>query len=132
MTTNSNDRSADSSNLLRDQPGKVGAHHSGGIGGFSSGTGGNGNGNGGGGGGGNGGGSRGNEGVGNGVDAPPPGHDYNFNDGPGTSPGQPGAQGGNGYQSADSGNVAPLVAAGEQSGFEAPALVGIAGSWDLI
>lgn len=54
----------------------------------------------GGGGGGNGGngGSKGNEGVGNGVDAPPPGHDYSFNDGAGTSPGHPGAQGGNGYR----------------------------------
>ena len=54
---------------------------------------------GGGGGGGNGGnGSQGNEGVGNGVDGPPPGHDTSFNDGVGTSPGQPGAQGGNGYR----------------------------------
>ena len=43
-------------------------------------------------------GSQGNEGVGNGVDAPPPGHDVSFNDGAGTSPGDPGAQGGNGYQ----------------------------------
>jgi len=34
--------------------------------------------------------------VGNGEDAPPPGHDDNFNDGPGTGPGHPGAQGGNG------------------------------------
>lgn len=33
---------------------------------------------------------KGNEGVGNGPDAPPPGHDFNHNDGPGTSPGQPG------------------------------------------
>ncbi|MFZ5659601.1 MAG: putative Ig domain-containing protein [Pseudomonadota bacterium] len=32
----------------------------------------------------------GNEGVGNGQDAPPPGHDFNHNDGPSTSPGQPG------------------------------------------
>jgi len=38
--------------------------------------------------------SHGNEGVGNGEDAPPPGHDGNFNDGPGTSPGNPGARGG--------------------------------------
>lgn len=53
----------------------------------------------GGGGGGNGGvGSQGNEGVGNGVDAPPPGHSASFNDGAGTAPGQPGAQGGNGYR----------------------------------
>ena len=36
----------------------------------------------------------GNEGVGNGADAAPPGHDCNFNDGPGTSPGNPGARGG--------------------------------------
>lgn len=42
-----------------------------------------------GGGGGNGG-SHGNEGVGNGEDAPPPGHDVNNNDGPGTGPGDPG------------------------------------------
>ena len=35
-------------------------------------------------------GQNGNEGVGNGQDAPPPGHDYNHNDGPGSSPGQPG------------------------------------------
>lgn len=33
---------------------------------------------------------KGNEGVGNGSDAPPPGHHFNHNDGPGTSPGQPG------------------------------------------
>lgn len=33
---------------------------------------------------------KGNEGVGNGLDAPPPGHDVNHNDGPGSSPGQPG------------------------------------------
>ncbi|HYE36876.1 VCBS domain-containing protein [Methylocaldum sp.] len=45
-----------------------------------------------------GGGSVGNEGAGNGPDAPPPGHDYSFNDGAGASPGNPGAQGGNGYQ----------------------------------
>lgn len=51
----------------------------------------------GGGGGGGGGGGQGNEGVGNGEDPPPPGHDHSFNDGPGTSPGNPGAQGGNGY-----------------------------------
>ncbi|MEJ6022380.1 beta strand repeat-containing protein [Ramlibacter sp. PS4R-6] len=50
------------------------------------------------GGGGNGSGSQGNEGVGNGPDAPPPGHDYDHNDGDGTSPGNPGSQGGNGYQ----------------------------------
>ncbi len=37
---------------------------------------------------------KGNEGVGNGQDFPPPGHDYNWNDGPGTSPGHPGSQGG--------------------------------------
>lgn len=48
------------------------------------------------GGGGGGGGSKGNEGVGNGEDPPPPGHDDNFNDGPGSSPGNPGAKGGNG------------------------------------
>ena len=35
---------------------------------------------------------KGNEGVGNGPDAPPPGHDSNLNDGPGTSPGQPGCR----------------------------------------
>lgn len=60
---------------------------------FAAGTGG-----GGGGGGNNGGGSTGNEGVGNGVDGPPPGHDTSFNDGAGTGPGNPGAQGGNGYR----------------------------------
>jgi hypothetical protein len=42
--------------------------------------------------------NHGNEGVGNGVDAPPPGHAYSFNDGAGTSPGNPGAHGGNGYR----------------------------------
>lgn len=51
-----------------------------------------------GGGGAGGGGSQGNAGVGNGTDAPPPGQDYNFNDDAGTSPGNPGAQGGYGYQ----------------------------------
>jgi len=38
--------------------------------------------------------SHGNEGVGNGPDAPPAGHDENQNDGPGTSPGNPGSSGG--------------------------------------
>ncbi|WP_096696135.1 VCBS domain-containing protein [Polaromonas sp. AER18D-145] len=37
---------------------------------------------------------KGNEGVGNGEDPPPPGHDTNWNDGPGTSPGKPGRRGG--------------------------------------
>jgi VCBS repeat-containing protein len=36
----------------------------------------------------------GNEGLGNGYDAPPPGHSYNWNDGDGTSPGNPGRRGG--------------------------------------
>lgn len=36
----------------------------------------------------------GNEGVGNGEDAAPAGHEENANDGPGTSPGNPGAQNG--------------------------------------
>ncbi|MDP3483566.1 MAG: Ig-like domain-containing protein [Sulfuricella sp.] len=40
--------------------------------------------------------SHGNEGVGNGQDAAPAGHVTNFNDGPGTSPGYPGSQGGRG------------------------------------
>ena len=40
--------------------------------------------------------SHGNEGVGNGEDAAPPGHDDNQNDGPGTSPGNPGSKGGKG------------------------------------
>ena len=40
--------------------------------------------------------SHGNEGVGNGEDAPPPGHDENQNDGPGTGPGNPGNKGGKG------------------------------------
>ncbi|MNR22926.1 hypothetical protein D3C85_1399120 [compost metagenome] len=35
--------------------------------------------------------SHGNQGLGNGQDAPSPGHDSNWNDGPGTSPGQPGS-----------------------------------------
>ncbi|MFZ5557165.1 MAG: VCBS domain-containing protein [Pseudomonadota bacterium] len=39
---------------------------------------------------------KGNEGVGNGEDPPPPGHDDNWNDGPGTSPGNPGSKGGQG------------------------------------
>jgi VCBS repeat-containing protein len=38
--------------------------------------------------------SHGNEGIGNGADAPPPGHDQNYNDGPGTSPGTPGSKSG--------------------------------------
>ncbi|QHE75115.1 putative Ig domain-containing protein [Hydrogenophaga sp. PBL-H3] len=33
---------------------------------------------------------KGNEGLGNGEDPPPPGHDTDFNDGPGTGPGNPG------------------------------------------
>ena len=37
---------------------------------------------------------KGNEGVGNGEDPPPPGHDSNWNDGPGTSPGNPGSKNG--------------------------------------
>ena len=37
---------------------------------------------------------KGNEGVGNGEDPPPPGHDDNYNDGPGTSPGNPGSKNG--------------------------------------
>jgi VCBS repeat-containing protein len=41
--------------------------------------------------------SHGNEGVGNGEDAPPVGHDENFNDGAAAMPSQPGAKGGNGY-----------------------------------
>ena len=36
--------------------------------------------------------SKGNEGLGNGEDPPPPGHDDNWNDGAGTSPGHPGRQ----------------------------------------
>ncbi|OGI42353.1 MAG: hypothetical protein A2150_08105 [Candidatus Muproteobacteria bacterium RBG_16_64_11] len=36
--------------------------------------------------------------MGNGDDDPPPGHSYNHNDYAGTSPGNPGAQGGNGYE----------------------------------
>ncbi len=38
-------------------------------------------------------GGKGNEGLGNGQDAPPPGHEYNWNDGVGTSPGTPGRKG---------------------------------------
>lgn len=37
---------------------------------------------------------KGNQGVGNGEDPPPPGHDRNFNDGPATGPGNPGARDG--------------------------------------
>jgi len=37
----------------------------------------------------------GNQGVGNGEDPPPPGHDENWNDGPGSGPGRPGARFGN-------------------------------------
>ncbi|MFZ5722750.1 MAG: VCBS domain-containing protein [Pseudomonadota bacterium] len=62
------------------------------------------------------GGGQGNEGVGNGQDAPPPGHGDNQNDGPGTSPGNPGnAQHRN-----------PNARYGWQS---APGMVG---SWDLL
>ena len=39
-------------------------------------------------------GRHGNEGLGNGEDPPPPGHASNQNDGPGTSPGNPGSKGG--------------------------------------
>lgn len=39
---------------------------------------------------------KGNEGLGNGPDAPPPGHGSNYNDGPGTSPGNPGRRSGSG------------------------------------
>ncbi|WP_460844413.1 beta strand repeat-containing protein [Noviherbaspirillum agri] len=38
--------------------------------------------------------SHGNQGVGNGQDSSPAGHGSNFNDGPGTAPGNPGAKGG--------------------------------------
>jgi Ca2+-binding RTX toxin-like protein len=37
---------------------------------------------------------KGNEGLGNGEEPPPPGHDVNWNDGPDTSPGNPGMKGG--------------------------------------
>lgn len=49
---------------------------------------------------------KGNEGVGNGEDPPPPGHDYNHNDGSGTEPGQPGNKGGgrNSHEQRASGN----------------------------
>lgn len=43
----------------------------------------------------------GNEGLGNGEDAPPPGHSYNWNDGPGTSRGNPGSRGGRGHDDHD-------------------------------
>jgi trimeric autotransporter adhesin len=47
----------------------------------------------------------GNEGVGNGEDPPPPGHDHNQNDGPGTSPGDPGSRdGGNDHYDGQSGS----------------------------
>ncbi len=48
---------------------------------------------------------KGNEGLGNGQDAPPPGHDTNWNDGPGTSPGNPGRRGG-GHVSNGNGKLA--------------------------
>jgi len=58
---------------------------------------------------------KGNQGVGNGEDPPPLGHDHNFNDGPGTSPGNPGAKGGHKNQqtaalptSAQAGAIAPV------------------------
>lgn len=40
--------------------------------------------------------AKGNEGLGNGVDAPPPGHSADMNDGAGASPGQPGRKQGSG------------------------------------
>lgn len=63
----------------------------------------------GGGGGNGGGGSQGNAGVGNGPDAPPPGHDSDFNDGPGTAPGAPGAQGGSGLGHIPAISAAPVM-----------------------
>jgi VCBS repeat-containing protein len=47
--------------------------------------------------------SHGNEGVGNGEDAPPAGHDTNQNDGPGTSPGNPGNKPGTGSSTGSGG-----------------------------
>ncbi|MHB8921546.1 MAG: calcium-binding protein [Halothiobacillus sp.] len=44
---------------------------------------------------------KGNEGLGNGQDAPPPGHDDNWNDGVGTSPGNPGRKGQTGGADSD-------------------------------
>ena len=84
---------------------------------------------GGGGGGGNGGvGSSANSGVGNGPDAPPPGLTYNFNDGAGTAPGNPGAKGGNAPAQTlpdtaagtpQPGKAGPLAASGETAGHPA-------------
>ena len=62
--------------------------------------------------------SHGNQGVGNGEDAAPPGHDTDFNDGPGTGPGNPGAKGGTRGNGGGARNVAPVV---EPSAVAAPA-----------
>lgn len=65
---------------------------------------------------------KGNEGVGNGEDPPPPGHDYNWNDGPGTSPGNPGRKGGTkskghaGTNHGESGNLPHPNAGGHNPG----------------
>jgi VCBS repeat-containing protein len=59
--------------------------------------------------------SHGNEGVGNGQDAAPAGHDTNFNDGPGTAPGNPGAK-----QGSDGASHA-LVSAGAAAAVETAA-----------
>jgi VCBS repeat-containing protein len=65
----------------------------------------------------------GNEGVGNGEDPPPPGHDYNQNDGPGTSPGNPGSSPYNGSSQGGSdcsgpGCVADLVVEKANEGYD--------------
>jgi VCBS repeat-containing protein len=60
----------------------------------------------------------GNAGVGNGQDAAPPGQDTNFNDGPGTAPGSPGAKGGVGGPGfAIDGLSSQMAALAEQFGF---------------
>lgn len=82
---------------------------------------------GGGGNGGGGGGSSGNEGVGNGEDPPPPGHDANQNDGPGTSPGDPGAQGGLVRPQLLESTAAPTLASDWERGRLAPATAAVIG-----
>ncbi len=85
---------------------------------------------GGGGGGGGGGGSKGNEGLGNGEDAPPPGHDTSFNDGPGTSPGDPGARGGR-WHPADAPQAMKVGAAPGPDEHAAPIAHAVAGGTDV-
>ena len=68
---------------------------------------------------------KGNEGVGNGEDPPPPGHDTNWNDGPGTSPGHPGRRGG-GKKPSTSTDPGALASADYQ------AIGGYEDGWDTV